>query len=407
MKKIAIIGGGASGFFLASNLGKELGAETTLFEQSSSPLQKVKVSGGGRCNLTNACFDPKELVEFYPRGSKELLSVFHKFQPEDTMEWFQNRGVDLKIEDDNRIFPMSNSSMSIIDCLLNEIGKNEVEVRLGEGVQNISKEGSTFIVKTKSGESTFNQVIFASGSSNKSWAILKNLGHTIVEPVPSLFTFNVKDRRLEGLMGISFENVTISIPEIKIEAFGSILITHWGLSGPSILRLSAWGARELAKVDYDFQVKINFTGMTEKECSEFLSHFKNENGKKSVYKINPFSFPKRFWQRLLALAEVPSTMSFSHLTKTQIQFLAKELTNGLYHTKGKSTFKEEFVTAGGVELKEINFKNMESKLVQNLFLAGETLNIDAITGGFNFQACWSEAYLISSHLKSIYNSSMG
>lgn len=407
MKKIAIIGGGASGFFLASNLGKELGAETTLFEQSSSPLQKVKVSGGGRCNLTNACFDPKELVEFYPRGSKELLSVFHKFQPEDTMEWFQNRGVDLKIEDDNRIFPMSNSSMSIIDCLLNEIGKNEVEVRLGEGVQNISKEGSTFIVKTKSGESTFNQVIFASGSSNKSWAILKNLGHTIVEPVPSLFTFNVKDRRLEGLMGISFENVTISIPEIKIEAFGSLLITHWGLSGPSILRLSAWGARELAKVDYDFQVKINFTGMTEKECSEFLSHFKNENGKKSVYKINPFSFPKRFWQRLLALAEVPSTMSFSHLTKTQIQFLAKELTNGLYHTKGKSTFKEEFVTAGGVELKEINFKNMESKLVQNLFLAGETLNIDAITGGFNFQACWSEAYLISSHLKSIYNSSMG
>lgn len=399
MKKIAIIGGGAAGFFTAANLGKELGSQTVLFEQSAQPLQKVRVSGGGRCNVTHACFDPKELVEFYPRGKKELQSLFHVFQPGDTMEWFESRNVFLKIEEDNRIFPVSDNSMSIIECLMNEVENNQVEIKLSETVQKISKKETFFLVETKSGAYEFENLIFTPGSSTKSMEILKNLGHKIISPVPSLFTFNSKDPRLKDLMGISFEEVEISIPQLKLEAEGPLLITHWGLSGPGILRLSAWGAIELNRLDYRFQIRINFIRKEKAECLEFLHEFKLENGKKSVYKTNPFGFPKRFWMRLLEIIQIPLDLSFSHLTKQHLEKISEELTQGIYEIKGKSTFKEEFVTAGGVDLKEINFKTMESKIHPNLFLAGEILNIDAITGGFNFQACWSEAYLISEHLK--------
>ncbi|MBA5629298.1 BaiN/RdsA family NAD(P)/FAD-dependent oxidoreductase [Moheibacter lacus] len=399
MKKIAIIGGGAAGFFTAANLGKELGSQTVLFEQSSAPLQKVSVSGGGRCNVTHACFDPKELVEFYPRGKKELRSVFHQFQPGDTMEWFESRKVPLKIEDDNRIFPVSDNSMSIIECLMNETEKNLVEIKLSETVQKISKKEHSFLIETKSGSYKFETVIFTPGSSNKSMEILRNLGHGIVKPIPSLFTFNIKDKRLKDLMGISFEWAEISIPQIKMEAEGPMLITHWGLSGPGILRLSAWGAIELNRLNYEFEIKINFVQKEYEACCEFLNEFKLENGKKSVYKINPFGFPKRFWQRILEITPIPTDLTYSHLTKNQLEKIASELTKGIYQVKGKSTFKEEFVTAGGVDLKEINFKKMESKIVPNLFIAGEILNIDAITGGFNFQACWSEGFIISETLK--------
>ncbi len=400
MKKIAIIGGGAAGFFTAANLGKELGSQTLLFEQSSVPLQKVRVSGGGRCNVTHACFDPKELVEFYPRGKKELLSVFHKFQPGDTMEWFENRNVSLKIEDDNRIFPVSDNSMSIIECLVNEVEKNKVEVKLSETVQKISKKGDSFLLETKSDSYEFEKIVFTPGSSVKSMEILKNLGHKIVKPVPSLFTFNIKDERLKDLMGISFEWAEISIPQLKMEAEGPMLITHWGLSGPGILRLSAWGALELNRLNYEFEIRINFIQKDKEDCIDFLNEFKLEHAKKSVYKINPFSFPKRFWHRILETSKLPQDLTFSHLNKFQLQKISEELTEGIYQVKGKSTFKDEFVTAGGVDLKEIDFKTMESKIVPNLFLAGEILNIDAITGGFNFQACWSEAFLISEKLKS-------
>ncbi len=401
MKKIAIIGGGAAGYFTAANLGKELGSQTILFEQSSLPLQKVRVSGGGRCNVTHACFDPRELVGFYPRGKKELLSVFHKFQPGDTMEWFESRRVPLKIEEDNRIFPVSNSSLSIIECLLKEVEKNQVETRFGETVQKIIKKDNSFIIETKLNSYEFEKIIFTSGSSVKSMEILKNLGHKIVTPVPSLFTFNIKDERLKDLMGISFEWVEISIPQLKLEAEGPMLITHWGLSGPAALKLSAWGAIGLNQLNYDFKIRINFIQKEPDECIGFLNEFKLENAKKSVYKVNPFSFPKRFWHRILEISNIPSGLSFSHLNKIQIQKISDELTQGIYSVKGKSTFKEEFVTAGGVDLKEIDFKTMESKIVPNLFLAGEILNIDAITGGFNFQACWSEAFLISEELKRI------
>lgn len=400
MKKIAIIGGGAAGYFTAANLGKELGKQTVLFEQSALPLQKVRVSGGGRCNVTHACFDPNELVEFYPRGKKELRSVFHKFQPGDTMEWFESRKVPLKIEDDNRIFPVSDSSLSIIECLLNEVEKNRVETRFGETVLSIRKLNNSFLIKTKSNQYEFENVIFTPGSSVKSMETLRNLGHTIVKPVPSLFTFNVRDERLKDLMGISFEWAEISIPQLKLEAEGPMLITHWGLSGPAVLRLSAWGALALHQCGYEFEIRVNFIGKELEECIEFLNELKIENGKKSIYKINPFPFPKRFWQRILEISKIPDDLTYSNLNKNKIQIISKELTEGIYHVKGKSTFKEEFVTAGGVDLKEVNFKTMESKIIPKLYLAGEILNIDAITGGFNFQACWSEAFLISEELKS-------
>lgn len=399
MKKIAIIGGGAAGYFTAANLGKELGRQTVLFEQSSLPLQKVRVSGGGRCNVTHACFDPDELVEFYPRGKKELRSVFHKFQPGDTMEWFESRKVPLKIEDDNRIFPVSNSSLSIIECLLDEVEKNSIETRFGETITSVQKLNDSFLIKTKTNSYEFEKIIFTSGSSVKSMEMLKNLGHQMVKPVPSLFTFNIKDERLKDLMGISFEWAEVSIPKLKLEAEGPMLITHWGLSGPAVLRLSAWGAIELNQLNYDFEIRINFIQKELEECVDFLNEFRIENAKKSVYKINPFSFPKRFWQRILEISDLPVDLTYSHLNKNQIHNISKELTEATYHVKGKSTFKEEFVTTGGVDLKEINFKNMESKIVPNLYLAGEILNIDAITGGFNFQACWSEAFLISEELK--------
>lgn len=399
MKKIAIIGGGAAGYFTAANLGKELGRQTVLFEQSSLPLQKVRVSGGGRCNVTHACFDPDELVEFYPRGKKELRSVFHKFQPGDTMEWFESRKVPLKIEDDNRIFPVSNSSLSIIECLLNEVEKNSIETRFGETITSVQKLNDAFLIKTKTNSYEFEKIIFTPGSSVKSMEMLKNLGHQMIKPVPSLFTFNVKNERLKDLMGISFEWAEVSIPQLKLEAEGPMLITHWGLSGPAVLRLSAWGAIELNQLNYDFEIRINFIQKELEECIDFLNEFRIENAKKSVHKINPFSFPKRFWQRILEISGIPADLTYSHLNKNQIHKISKELTEGTYHVKGKSTFKEEFVTAGGVDLKEINFKNMESKIVPNLYLAGEILNIDAITGGFNFQACWSEAFLISEELK--------
>lgn len=400
MKKIAIIGGGAAGFFTAANLGEKLGSQTVIFEQSSTPLQKVRVSGGGRCNVTHACFDPRELVEFYPRGKKELLSVFNKFQPGDTLEWFESRKVALKIEEDNRIFPISNSSMTIIECLLNQVEKNKVEIRLSEGINKIEKKESHFLVHTKSEIYAFDTIIFTPGSSGKSMDILRNLGHSIVRAVPSLFTFNIQDKRLKDLMGVSFEHAEISIPELKMDSEGPLLITHWGLSGPGILRLSAWGALELNRLNYAFEIQINFIQKEKEECIDFLNEFKVEHAKKTVYKMNPFSFPKRFWHRILEILAISEDLVFSHLTKQQIQQISEELTEGVYKVNGKSTFKEEFVTAGGVDLKEINFKTMESKIVPNLFIAGEILNIDAITGGFNFQACWSEGFLISEFLKS-------
>ena len=402
MEKIAIIGGGAAGFFLAANLGKELGKQTVIFEQAQSPLQKVRISGGGRCNVTHACFDPLDLVEFYPRGKKELLSVFYQFQPGDTMAWFEDHGVELKIEDDNRIFPVSNSSLSIIECLMKEVEKNKVRLNFSDGVQSIRKIENGYELTTSSGVHHFEQVVVTTGSTPKFWKNLKTLGHTIVEPVPSLFTFNCKDPRIDGLMGISFELAEVKIKSEKLEAEGPMLITHWGFSGPAILRLSAWGALALKERNYKFDVEINFVQQSKEEVIDLLNGKKNNDAKKSIYKYNPFEFPKRFWVSILSYCKIKEDLVFADLSKKQIESIATELTEAIYAVNGKSTFKDEFVTAGGVDLKEVNFQTMESKVNPNLFFAGEVLNIDAITGGFNFQACWSEAYIISNKLKSIH-----
>ncbi len=398
-KRIIIIGGGAAGFFCAANL-DENKFHVTILEQNSDVLQKVKISGGGRCNVSHASFDPTELVQFYPRGNKELRSVFHQFQPGDTMEWFENRGVSLKIEKDNRIFPESNSSQSIIDAMLQEVHRKNFEIKTKSVVLEIEKGENQYIVKTNSGEYYADEIIYTTGSSPKSLKILQNLGHQIVELVPSLFTFNIKNDTLKDLMGTSFLNAEVSIPQLKMEESGPMLITHWGLSGPAILKISAWKARELAALKYQFSILVNFLGLDMEDASEILHQFRQVNPKKTIGASKIFDITSRFWHRILFLAKVDLNKNISSLSTKDIQNILQNLCKNEMKVTGKSTYKDEFVTAGGIELKEVNFKNMSSKILQNFYIAGEVLNIDAVTGGFNFQACWSEAWIIAQDLNS-------
>ena len=398
-KKIIIIGGGAAGFFCAANL-DETKYSVSILEQNSDVLQKVKISGGGRCNVSHACFDPKELVGFYPRGNKELLSVFHKFQPGDTMDWFEKRKVALKIESDNRIFPESNSSQTIMDTLIHEIRNKNFEIKTHSVVLDIKHHNQEYLVITNSGEYPADYVIYTTGSSPKSLKILQNLGHKIVEPVPSLFTFNIKNDVLKDLMGTSFPNAEVSIPELKMEESGPMLITHWGLSGPAILKISAWKARELAVLKYRFQILVNFLGMDKDDAEESFRNFRHQNPKKTIGASKIYNITTRFWHRILWISKVDLDKNISNLNGKEIQNILQNLCENQMTVTGKSTYKDEFVTAGGVELKEIDFKNMSSKLLSNFYIAGEVLNIDAVTGGFNFQACWSEAWLMAQDLNS-------
>ncbi|MBH1958918.1 MAG: NAD(P)/FAD-dependent oxidoreductase [Flavobacteriia bacterium] len=398
-KKIIIIGGGAAGFFCAANL-DETKYSVTILEQNSDVLQKVKISGGGRCNVSHACFDPKELVSFYPRGNKELLSVFHKFQPGDTMDWFDKRNVALKIEGDNRIFPESNSSQTIIDTLVNEVANKRFEVKTQSVVLDIKQQDAKYVVSTNTAEYVADYVIYTTGSSPKSLKLIKNLGHNIVEPVPSLFTFNIKNDTLKDLMGTSFPHAEVSIPSLKMEESGPMLITHWGLSGPAILKISAWKARELAAQQYRFNIVVNFLGTDRVDAEETFKSFRNDNPKKTVGASKIFDITTRFWHRILWLSKVDLDKNISNITTKELQKITENLCENQMAVTGKSTFKDEFVTAGGVELKEIDFKNMSSKILTNFYLSGEVLNIDAVTGGFNFQACWSEAWLMAQDLNS-------
>ena len=398
-KKIIIIGGGAAGFFCAANL-DEAKFHVTILEQNSDVLQKVKISGGGRCNVSHACFDPKDLVQFYPRGNKELLSVFHKFQPGDTMEWFENRGVSLKIENDNRIFPESNSSQSIIDAMINEVLRKKFEVKTKSVVLDIEKQEIHYLVKTNSGDYIADKIVYTTGSSPKSFKILQKFGHQIVELVPSLFTFNIKNEALKDLMGTSFLNAEVSIPQLKMDESGPMLITHWGLSGPAILKISAWKARELAALKYQFLILVNFLGIDLEDASEIFHEFRQDNPKKTIGASKIFEITSRFWHRILFMAKVDLNKNISSLSTKEIQNILQNLCKNEMKVTGKSTYKDEFVTAGGIELKEINFKNMSSKILENFYIAGEVLNIDAVTGGFNFQACWSEGFLIAQDLNS-------
>lgn len=398
-KKIIIIGGGAAGFFCGANLDANK-LSVTILEQNSDVLQKVKISGGGRCNVSHACFDPKELVGFYPRGNKELLSVFHKFQPGDTMDWFEKRNVALKIESDNRIFPETNSSKTIMDTLVNEVLSRKFKIETKIVVLDIQRQNEQYLVITNSGEYLADYIIYTTGSSPKSLKILQNLGHKIVEPVPSLFTFNIKNEVLKDLMGTSFPHAEVSIPELKMEESGPMLITHWGLSGPAILKISAWKARELAALKYRFHIRVNFLGMDKDDAEEAFKNYRNQNPKKTIGNSKIYSITTRFWHRILWISRVNLEKNISNLTAREIQNIIQNLCENEMSVSGKSTYKDEFVTAGGVELKEVDFKNMSSKILSNFYLAGEVLNIDAVTGGFNFQACWSEAWLMAQDLNS-------
>lgn len=400
MKQIIIIGGGAAGFFCAANL-DEKKYKITILEQNSDVLQKVKISGGGRCNVAHACFDPKELVQFYPRGNKELLSVFTKFQPGDTMDWFEKRKVSLKIENDHRIFPESNSSQTIINTFLNEIQQKNVEIKTKCSVKEIEKQDEKYLVKTSLADFEADFVIYTTGSSPKSLKMIESLGHKIIDLVPSLFTFNIKDDLLKDLLGTSFEMAETSIPKLKTEESGPLLITHWGLSGPAILKISAWEAINLAKVKYNFEIQVNFISKDFDEAEELFQNFKISNPKKLIGSSKIFDVTNRFWQRILEVSKVDSSKQIANISGKEMQTILENLCKKKFNVTGKSTYKDEFVTAGGVDLKEINFKNMSSKLLPNFYIAGEVLNIDAVTGGFNFQACWSEAWLIAQDLNNL------
>lgn len=391
---IIIIGGGAAGFFAAAQL-KELDPKVSIgiLERGAEVMQKIKVSGGGRCNVTHACFEPGELVKYYPRGSKELLGAFHRFGPKDTIEWFENRGVKLKAEADGRVFPVSDNSQSIIHCLLQQTVQKGVSVLKGQTVKSVAPAGPGWKIQTKTNLFNSQKLTIATGGNPQIWQLLAELGHRVISPVPSLFTFNIKDPRIEGLAGISAK-VVVAIEKEKLRADGALLITHWGMSGPAVLKLSAWGARNLFEKNYQFSIRVNWLHETTlTEAVELLKDLKQNQAKKVIGSKSPFDFPNRLWERLVGAAKINPDTRWADLSNAQLQNVAEQLVQCRFEVSGKSTFKEEFVTAGGVDLKDIDCKTFESRIHKNLFIIGETLNVDAVTGGFNFQNAWTGATL--------------
>ena len=396
---ILIVGGGAAGFFTAINIvEKNPKLKVAILERGKNVLEKVRISGGGRCNVTHACFVPNDLVKFYPRGEKELRGPFHQFCSGDTIEWFEKHGVELKIEDDGRMFPISDSSQTIIDCFLTATQKLKIDILTSQSVQSLYKGENYWKVETTNETYSCQKIVMTTGSNPKIWEMLTEIGHSIVPAVPSLFTFNIKDKRIKDLMGLS-AFASVKVKKTKLSASGPLLITHWGMSGPGILRLSAWGARELFDKNYQFVIQVNWLNdLAFEETIEKLKELKQEHSKKAVSKKSPFELPNRLWESLVLASEISEETKWADLSKNQLSNLANQLTNGEFQVNGKSTFKEEFVTAGGIDLKEINFKTMESKLHQNLYFAGEILNIDAITGGFNFQNAWTGGFIVANSI---------
>jgi len=399
MYDVLIVGGGAAGFFTAINIvEKNPKLKVAILERGQTVLEKVRISGGGRCNVTHACFVPNDLVKFYPRGEKELRGPFHQFCSGDTIDWFEKHGVELKIEEDGRMFPTSDSSQTIIDCFLTAVKKLKIVVLTGQSMQSLFKGESYWKVATNHETYSCQKLILTTGSNPKIWEILQNMKHSIVPAVPSLFTFNIKDSRIKDLMGLS-AFAKVKVKDSKLEASGPLLITHWGMSGPGILRLSAWGARELFDKKYQFTIQVNWLNdATIEETTTKLKELKLEHAKKSVSKKSPFELPNRLWENLVLASEINEDTKWADLTKKQLQNLTLQLAQCEFQVNGKSTFKEEFVTAGGIDLKEINFKTMESKLHENLYFAGEIVNIDAITGGFNFQNAWTSGFIIANSI---------
>lgn len=401
---VIIIGGGAAGFFAAINIAEfNPDLKVCILERGKEGLQKVKVSGGGRCNVTHAEFIPSELAQNYPRGEKELLGPFNQFMTGDTIEWFEKRGIELKIEEDGRMFPITDSSQTIIDCFLNEAKKYQVEVLYNQSVIGLSplEKSRGFEILTKDKGYSCDKLLIATGSNTKIWKLLENLGHTIIKPVPSLFTFNIKDERIKDIPGVVAKNVEVEVLETNLSSEGPLLITHVGMSAPAILKLSAFGALELAKRNYKFKIKVNFIQQSFEECLDNLKTLKHNLARKMVSKSAQFELPKRLWRKLVLASNIEEEARWADLNKQQLESLSNQLTQAVFSVDGKSTFKEEFVTAGGVNLKEINFKTFGSKLLNNLYFAGEVINVDAVTGGFNFQNAWTGAYIVAKSISKI------
>lgn len=396
--KIIVVGGGAAGFFAAIHLAEtHPQAHISILERGKAVLEKVRISGGGRCNVTHACWDPADLVKFYPRGGRELLGPFHKFACGDTMGWFEDRGVKLKIEDDGRVFPTTDDSGTIIDCLWRTAKKRGVEVMTRCRVEHFAPIATGgWNVRTANGTLAADRLVIATGSNSVVWKQLAALGVRTVPPVPSLFAFNVPDKKLQALSGVSLPWAQVRIEGQRLKAEGPLLITHKGLSGPAILRLSAWGARELAPLKYHFELFVNWICQRPQDADEALRRIGETQGKQQLGSRGQFDLPQRLWRYLLQRAELDGKTRWAELGKIGRKRLVTELTDGRYPVNGKATNKEEFTTAGGVDLAEIDFRNFRAKRFPGLYLAGEVLDIDAITGGFNFQAAWTGGVLIGS-----------
>jgi predicted Rossmann fold flavoprotein len=403
LKTLIVIGGGAAGFFCAVNAARIHPAlKVIIVEKTSKLLSKVRISGGGRCNVTHACFDISEMSKRYPRGQNFVKKTFHQFFTKDTIRWFEERGIRLKAESDGRMFPVTDSSQTIIDCLLHEARKYGVEIRLQTEVQGFVKEGSGFKLSLSNGrELTADFVCIACGGYPKlpmfDW--LKNSGHSISPPVPSLFTFNLPKHPITDLMGVSVEKARLKIEGSKLGEEGPVLITHWGLSGPAILRLSAWGARELSAKNYNFKVHINWLPhFNESILRDSFRNFRTELSTKKMVNHSFTNLPNRLYQFLLQSSGVEGSIRFADLPSKTENSLIRNLIDYVIEVKGKTTFKEEFVTAGGVHPGEINANTMMSKKVPNLFFAGEIMDIDGITGGFNFQHAWTSGWIVANSL---------
>ncbi|MDA9898097.1 NAD(P)/FAD-dependent oxidoreductase [Flavobacteriales bacterium] len=392
--KIAIIGGGAAGFMAAITAkSSDSSAEVVLFEKSDKVLSKVKISGGGRCNVTHACFNISELTKHYPRGKKFLKKSFAHFYTKDTVDWFEERGVKLKIEDDKRMFPDTNSSQSIIDCLMGACTSSGVSLNLKSTVKSVLPQKDKFILKVNEDEIAVDRLIIATGGSPKlhglKWLI--DLNYEVEKPVPSLFTFNMPNESIKELMGVVATDVSVHIQGNKLKHTGPLLITHWGMSGPAILKCSAWGARELAHTDYRFNIQLNWANLSENDYVNLIKEHKNSN--RIIANKNPFNLPNRLWLFLLKKIHIDSNISWNQLDKKSGNRLLNVLFNDSYQVNGKTTFKEEFVTCGGISLNQVNPQSLESKKHKGLYFCGEVLDIDGVTGGFNFQSAWTTGYL--------------
>jgi len=396
---LVVVGGGAAGFFAAIAAAEaNPSARVLLLEKSAQYLGKVRISGGGRCNVTHSCFDPRELVEFYPRGGQELLGPFTRFACGDTMEWFEDRGVALKVESDGRVFPVSNNSETIVQCLESMADAAGVIRETQAGLKNLARfDSGMWHIELESGASIdADRVLLAPGSSKKIWDVLSGLGHRIVPPVPSLFTFNIRDPRLAELSGVSVSNVRVTVPVGGLETEGPLLITHWGLSGPAVLKMSAFGARWMADQDHRFTLYVNWLPQFEVEdLIEELNSLRKDvsHQRKRVLSNAMFGIPLRLWRSLGAFARIPESANWSDLSKPQLRKWGEVLTESAFTVVGKSTNKDEFVTAGGISLSEVSFSTMESRIMPGLYFSGEILDIDALTGGFNFQAAWTTGWI--------------